>query len=67
MAATLAMPAADLCANLNIQVHGGIGFTWEHDAHLYWRRAKVDRLLLGDEAEHLDAVARLVVDGALTP
>jgi alkylation response protein AidB-like acyl-CoA dehydrogenase len=48
-----------------IQVHGGIGFTWEHDAHLYWRRAKVDRLLLGDEAEHLDAVARLAVDGAL--
>ena len=49
-----------------VQVHGGIGFTWEHDAHLYWRRAKVDRLLLGDEAEHLDTVARLVVDGALT-
>jgi alkylation response protein AidB-like acyl-CoA dehydrogenase len=48
-----------------IQVHGGIGFTWEHDAHLYWRRAKVDRLLLGDEAEHLDAVARLVAAGAL--
>jgi len=48
-----------------IQVHGGIGFTWEHDAHLYWRRAKVDRLLLGDEAEHLDAVARLAVGGAL--
>jgi alkylation response protein AidB-like acyl-CoA dehydrogenase len=48
-----------------IQVHGGIGFTWEHDAHLFWRRAKVDRLLLGDEAEHLDAVARLAVDGAL--
>ena len=39
MAATLAVPAADLCANLNIQVHGGIGFTWEHDAHLYLRRA----------------------------
>ena len=49
-----------------IQVHGGIGFTWEHDAHLYWRRAKVDRLLLGDEAEHLDAVARLVTAGALS-
>ncbi|MGZ4648063.1 MAG: acyl-CoA dehydrogenase family protein [Blastococcus sp.] len=48
-----------------IQVHGGIGFTWEHDAHLYWRRAKVDRLLLGDEAEHLDAVAQLVEAGAL--
>jgi len=49
-----------------IQVHGGIGFTWEHDAHLYWRRAKVDRLLLGDEAEHLDTVARLAAAGALT-
>jgi alkylation response protein AidB-like acyl-CoA dehydrogenase len=48
-----------------IQVHGGIGFTWEHDAHLYWRRAKVDRFLLGDEAEHLDTVARLAVAGAL--
>jgi alkylation response protein AidB-like acyl-CoA dehydrogenase len=48
-----------------IQVHGGIGFTWEHDAHLFWRRAKVDRLLLGNEAEHLDAVARLAVAGAL--
>ena len=44
-----------------------LGFTWEHDAHLYWRRAKVDRLLLGDEAEHLDAVARLAVAGALAP
>ncbi|MGY1636265.1 acyl-CoA dehydrogenase family protein [Geodermatophilus sp. SYSU D00742] len=53
--------AAETC----IQVHGGIGFTWEHDAHLYWRRAKVDRLLLGDAAEHLDAVARLVVAGGL--
>ena len=39
MAAALALPAADLCANLNIQVHGGIGFTWEHDAHIYLRRA----------------------------
>lgn len=41
-----------------IHVLGGTGFTWEHDAHLYWRRAKVDRLLLGDESEHLTAVAR---------
>jgi alkylation response protein AidB-like acyl-CoA dehydrogenase len=53
--------AAETC----VQVHGGIGFTWEYDAHLYWRRAKVDRLLLGDAAEHLDAVARLAVAGAL--
>ena len=33
------MPAAVSNASLNIQVHGGIGFTWEHDAHLYLRRA----------------------------
>jgi 3-oxochol-4-en-24-oyl-CoA dehydrogenase len=39
MAASLALPAADEDAQLNIQVHGGIGFTWEHDAHLYLRRA----------------------------
>ncbi|MDJ0960863.1 MAG: acyl-CoA dehydrogenase family protein [Acidimicrobiia bacterium] len=34
-----------------IQVHGGIGFTWEHDAHLYFKRAKTDLLLFGDPAE----------------
>ena len=39
VAATLAADAADLCANLNTQVHGGIGMTWEHDAHLFMRRA----------------------------
>lgn len=39
VAATLAAPAADLCANLNTQVHGGISITWEHDAHLFMRRA----------------------------
>jgi alkylation response protein AidB-like acyl-CoA dehydrogenase len=39
VAATLSAPAADLCANLNTQVHGGIAITWESDAHLYMRRA----------------------------
>jgi 3-oxochol-4-en-24-oyl-CoA dehydrogenase len=38
VAATLAAPAADLCANLNTQVHGGIAITWEHDAHLVFKR-----------------------------
>ncbi len=38
-AATLAGPAADVCANLNTQVHGGIAMTYEHDAHLFMRRA----------------------------
>ena len=34
-------------ARENIQMHGGIGFTWEHDAHIYYKRAKLDELLLG--------------------
>lgn len=46
-AATLALPAYVYNAELNIQVHGGIGFTWEHDAHLQLRRALVMRGLFG--------------------
>jgi alkylation response protein AidB-like acyl-CoA dehydrogenase len=45
------------CAAENIQVHGGIGFTWEHDAHLYFRRAKTDELLFGTPAEHRRVLA----------
>jgi len=47
------------CANWNIQVHGGIGFTWEHDAHLYLRRAKSDQVLYGDSALHRSLLADL--------
>src|SRR6516162_9655695 len=50
IAATLAVPAAVGNANLNIQVHGGIGFTWEHDAHLYLRRATAIAALIDAEA-----------------
>ncbi|MFV0315425.1 MAG: acyl-CoA dehydrogenase, partial [Microthrixaceae bacterium] len=51
VAATKAAPAADLCANLNTQVHGGIAITWEHDAHLFMRRAStLLGLLRADEA-----------------
>jgi alkylation response protein AidB-like acyl-CoA dehydrogenase len=56
-----ASEAVELCAASCIQVHGGIGFTWEHDAHLYWRRAKVDRVLLGDAARHHARVAELAL------
>ncbi len=60
MAAVLAADAADLCANLNIQVHGGIGFTYEHDAHLYLRRATALGALLDAEeaATHVTDLAR---------
>jgi alkylation response protein AidB-like acyl-CoA dehydrogenase len=44
----------------SIQVHGGIGYTWEHDAHLYLRRAKSDQLLFGDPAQHRARLADLV-------
>ena len=49
IAATLAVPAAVGNASLNIQVHGGIGFTWEHDAHLYLRRAAAIAAVLDAE------------------
>lgn len=39
-------------AGENIQVHGGIGFTWEHPAHLHFRRAATDAVLFGDHAAH---------------
>ncbi|CAJ1507011.1 acyl-CoA dehydrogenase [[Mycobacterium] burgundiense] len=53
-AAASAFPAYLRNAELNIQVHGGIGFTWEHDAHLHLRRAMVLRAALGDEAAAAD-------------
>jgi alkylation response protein AidB-like acyl-CoA dehydrogenase len=56
-----AATALEHAAETAVQVHGGIGFTWEHDAHLYWRRSKVDRLLLGDDVAAYDEVARLAV------
>jgi alkylation response protein AidB-like acyl-CoA dehydrogenase len=40
-----------------IQMHGGIGFTWEHDAHLYFKRAKSSELLLGDASYHRERLA----------
>jgi alkylation response protein AidB-like acyl-CoA dehydrogenase len=40
-----------------IQMHGGIGFTWEHDAHLYFKRAKSSELFLGDAAYHRERLA----------
>jgi alkylation response protein AidB-like acyl-CoA dehydrogenase len=44
----------------NIQIHGGIGFTWEHDAHLYFKRAKSSELILGDPAYHRELLAQRI-------
>jgi alkylation response protein AidB-like acyl-CoA dehydrogenase len=49
--------------NRGIQVHGGMGFTWENDIHLYYRRAKASETMLGDAAFHRERIARLVIDG----
>jgi alkylation response protein AidB-like acyl-CoA dehydrogenase len=43
-----------------LQVHGGIGFTWEHDMHLYLKRAQLDQVSFGDAAFHRDRIARLL-------
>jgi alkylation response protein AidB-like acyl-CoA dehydrogenase len=45
-----------------IQLHGGLGFTWEHAAHLYFKRATADRALLGSGDDHLEQLARTVLD-----
>ncbi|MCU1462811.1 MAG: putative acyl-CoA dehydrogenase [Acidimicrobiales bacterium] len=44
----------------NIQIHGGIGFTWEHDAHLYFKRAKSSELFLGDPTYHRELLAQRI-------
>ncbi|MGH9021618.1 MAG: acyl-CoA dehydrogenase family protein [Acidimicrobiia bacterium] len=44
----------------NIQIHGGIGFTWEHDAHLYFKRAKSSEVLLGDPTYHRELLAQRI-------
>ena len=46
--------AARVAGNLAVQCHGGIGFTWEHDLHLYYKRAKADEFLFGDASLHRD-------------
>jgi alkylation response protein AidB-like acyl-CoA dehydrogenase len=48
------------CAGQSVQIHGGIGFTWEHDAHLYVKRAKTSELLFGDAAYHRARLADLL-------
>ena len=49
-----------ICAEA-IQIHGGVGFTWDNDCHLHYRRAKQDDLLLGYQGWHRKRVADLVL------
>lgn len=49
-------------AGTAIQLHGGVGFTWEYDVHLYFKRAKSSEIFLGNGAYHRENVARLLLD-----
>ena len=54
--------AARAVGNRGIQIHGGMGFTWENDLHLYYRRAKASETAFGDATFHRERVASLVID-----
>jgi alkylation response protein AidB-like acyl-CoA dehydrogenase len=57
LAKLVATRAAYTVTAESIQLHGGIGFTWEHDAHLYFKRATANRLLFGDEVRLRQVIA----------
>ena len=59
MAKAYASDAGWRVCTASLQVHGGIGFTWEHDLHFFLKRAKVDGLLYGSARDHRDIVAQL--------
>ncbi|HEV8439144.1 MAG TPA: acyl-CoA dehydrogenase [Methylomirabilota bacterium] len=60
MAKAYASDAYRRVAAAGIQLHGGIGFTWEHDLHLYFKRAKGSEFTFGDATYHRERVAQLV-------
>ena len=60
-----ATDAADAATSAMIQYHGGIGYTWEHDAHFSFKRGKRLQFAYGDAAQHRERIAALVLDGGL--
>jgi alkylation response protein AidB-like acyl-CoA dehydrogenase len=56
--------AYDRIAVGNMQIQGGVGYTWEYDAHLYYRRARSCDVLLGDASLHHEKLAWLLAEGA---
>jgi alkylation response protein AidB-like acyl-CoA dehydrogenase len=60
IAASFCGEACLLAGHENIQIHGGIGFTWEHPAHLYYKRAKTSEFLFGDVQYHRETLADLI-------
>jgi alkylation response protein AidB-like acyl-CoA dehydrogenase len=64
MAKAFAADAFRRVAQGAIQIHGGIGFTWESDMHLYFKRAKANEVAFGDASFHRERVARLISEAA---
>jgi alkylation response protein AidB-like acyl-CoA dehydrogenase len=62
IAKAYASDASREVANRGVQVHGGIGFTWEHDLQLYYKRSKASEVLFGDAAYHRGRVAAMAFD-----
>jgi alkylation response protein AidB-like acyl-CoA dehydrogenase len=59
MAKAVCSEALRNAAKANVQIHGGIGFTWEDSAHLYFRRARTDEVVFGTPAQHWDRLSAL--------
>lgn len=57
-----ASDAGRTVGNRGIQIHGGMGFTWENDVHLYYRRAKASETAFGDATFHRERIASMVID-----
>jgi alkylation response protein AidB-like acyl-CoA dehydrogenase len=66
MAKAYASDAGCRVTGASLQVHGGIGFTWEHDLHLWLKRARCDAAYLGDARWHRERIASLAIDGAVS-
>lgn len=62
IAKVYASDASRTVGNRGIQIHGGMGFTWENDLHLYYRRAKASETMFGDATFHRERIARLAID-----
>ena len=62
VAKAYASDASRETGNRAVQVQGGMGFTWENDTHLYYRRAKASEIAFGDATYHRERIARFVID-----
>lgn len=63
IAKSKAADASRTAVSAMIQYHGGIGYTWEHDSHFYFKRSKRQEASFGDVAQHRERIAQILIDG----